>query len=318
MVSFKTIALTGSTGFIGQHIIHQARLMGFSIKALCRKPQPQIEGVSWVVGDLHDMNALNTLVSDVDCVIHTAGLVKALNWNEFERINIEGTANLAQSILALKKSSPVHMVHFSSLAAREPHLSHYARSKNLSEQVLIRLLGQNENTPTTILRPPAVYGPSDKELLPIIKSIGKGLLPIPGNKNNRFSMIYATDLADAALQSLSQTAAYGQCFELDDGKADGYTMEELGLVAADIFNKPVRKVTIPPWFLKTVGIFGNISGFITRRPSMLTSLKANELSHPNWVCAHNRLNETKIWQAQTELGAGLKQTINWYKEQSLL
>ncbi len=313
----KTIALTGSTGFIGQHIIHQARLMGFDIKALCRQPQPEQDGVTWVSGDLHNIDALKELVSGVDAVIHTAGLVKALSWNDFERINVEGSANLAQAILAQNTNDPLHTIHFSSLAAREPHLSHYARSKNLSEQVMQGLLGGSD-TPITILRPPAVYGPMDTELFPIIKSIGKGILPIPASKNNRFSMIYATDLANAALCAISQEQAYGQCYELDDGNAQGYKMEELGEIAANIFNRPVRNVIIPAWVLKTIGVMGSATATITRKPTMLSHLKANELSHPNWVASDNRMNDAEFWQAETNLKQGLESAINWYKKERLL
>jgi nucleoside-diphosphate-sugar epimerase len=313
--AIKTIALTGSTGFIGQHIIQQARLMGFNIKALCRQPQAAQTGVTWVIGDLHNTAALKALVSGVDGIIHTAGLVKALNWDEFERINIEGSANLAKAILNLNTKTKPHTVHFSSLAAREPQLSNYARSKNLSEQVMQALLGVDENTPLTILRPPAVYGPLDKELLPIIKAIKNGFLPILGDKENRFSMIYATDLAIASLKSLWQVEAYGQNYELDDGNIAGYKMEEFGAIASDIFARPLRKILIPNWFLKTIGYIGNVKASITRTPSMLTSLKANELSHPNWVCAHNRLNSTSFWQAETSLRHGLEKSINWYKKE---
>ena len=244
-------------------------------------------------------------------------MVKALSWNDFERINVEGSANLAQAILAQNTNDPLHTIHFSSLAAREPHLSHYARSKNLSEQVMQGLLGGSD-TPITILRPPAVYGPMDTELFPIIKSIGKGILPIPASKNNRFSMIYATDLANAALCAISQEQAYGQCYELDDGNAQGYKMEELGEIAANIFNRPVRNVIIPAWVLKTIGVMGSATATITRKPTMLSHLKANELSHPNWVASDNRMNDAEFWQAETNLKQGLESAINWYKKERLL
>ena len=316
--AIKTIALTGGTGFIGRHIIEVAREKGIIVRALTRRRLPAKAGVNWVLGDMSSTKALAKLIDGADAIIHTAGLTKALSWENFEKTNVGGSANLAQAIVDNRHEKPLHTLLLSSLSAREPQLSDYARSKSLSEQVMQLLLSEGKDTPLTILRPPAVYGPMDQEILPLIKTMKNGRVFIPANRTNRFSMIYAKDLAHAALACLGQKAAFAQCYELDDGAENGYIMEDLSQIAAEIFERPINSTIIPAWALKGFGHLVNLWALIKRQPQMLTRLKVNELLHNDWVAKNNKLNDTKFWQAEVKLDEGLDSTINWYKNQRLL
>ena len=156
------IALTGATGFIGRVLLNHLTHQGFYVKALYRpgssSPGKTIDSVEWIAGSLEDVGSLRTLVADVDVVIHCAGAVRGATLEHFKRINTAGVKQLVQSAVA--QGVPRFLL-ISSLAAREPSLSHYALSKKLGEDVLAECGGEIS---WSVLRPPAVYGPGDREM----------------------------------------------------------------------------------------------------------------------------------------------------------
>jgi nucleoside-diphosphate-sugar epimerase len=153
--------VTGGTGFVGRAVIRELAHRGHKIRALTRQDQSITpEGVTWVSGNLDDTSALDQLVSGAEIIVHIAGLIKARNTREFFSGNEAGTQNLLKSVERTAALKPVRFVHVSTIAAREPQLSPYAASKAAGEAVL---RAASENVSWTILRPPAVYGPEDKE-----------------------------------------------------------------------------------------------------------------------------------------------------------
>ena len=185
------IAITGATGFIGQTICRLLHGEGWKIRALVRSVSraQALRGVvdEWVAGDLDDRAALQKLVRNVDAVVHCAGAVRGASPQAFDRVNVVGVRNLVEVVSSC--SQVPRLLSLSSLAAREPQLSFYAASKRKGEQVLEQ---EAQAISWIALRPPAVYGPGDRELLPLFQMMAKGIAPIPGAKNARFSMISAS------------------------------------------------------------------------------------------------------------------------------
>jgi len=240
------IALTGATGFLGGHVIDAALTAGHQVKALTRRPQPEWAGISWIPGDLQNDAALAELAQDADVLIHMAGVTKALNRRQFFYMNTIGTEQVLQ---AAAEAGVAKVIHVSSLAAREPHLSHYAASKAASEDLLVE-----EDLPFdwAILRPPAIYGPGDLEILKILKASRFGILPALGSRANRFSMIHGADLADYLIGL--GTGPLGQkIIEVDDGADGGYTVAEVAQSLPGRENRRIRTLTIPKFLLIFIG-----------------------------------------------------------------
>jgi uncharacterized protein YbjT (DUF2867 family) len=181
----RSIAVTGATGFVGTETLEQLLAAGFRVRALARSPQPQREGIAWIAGDLHSAQALDALMSGADVVLHIAGVVNAPDRAGFEAGNIRGTANI---IAAMQRASLRRLVHVSSLAARQPDMSHYCWSKAGAENE-VRASGLDWTT----VRPPAVYGPRDTEFRELLRVAKHGILPIP--PAGRASLIHVRDLA---------------------------------------------------------------------------------------------------------------------------
>ena len=310
----KPIAITGGTGFIGSNLIELAVASGLCVRALSRREQPPRPGVEWIAGDLEDQAALGRLVAGTSTVFHCAGLVKALRELDFEAVNVVGSRNLAQAVGA-SPGEPPHLVYLSSLAAREPHLSAYARTKRQGESVIRDALG---DAPWTILRPPGVYGPGDQEILTLIRAMSRGYLPVVSGPASRFSLIHVTDLGAAMLAVANQERCFGRTIEVRDGSAAGYSMADVAAIAETILGRKVRTVPVPAAVLHVSAMFHQLRARISGRPAILSAGKVRELRHPDWLVKTNPLAEEGLWQPVYTLRSGLLETIQGYVEKGLL
>jgi nucleoside-diphosphate-sugar epimerase len=186
----------------------------------------------------------------------------------------------------------------SSLAAGKPHLSDYANSKYSGEQVL-------QNSPTvnwTIFRPPAVYGPGDKEMLPVMKMMRRGLLAHAGPVDQRLSLLHVDDLATAVVSWLS---APNQCrhqtYALDDGTPGGYSWTSMAEAVCD---RKFRILPVPRFLLDGAARLNILfSGLLGYSP-MLSPGKVRELVEPEWLGDNRAFTEATGWHPQMNLQQG--------------
>ena len=257
------------------------------------------QGIALIEGDLESASALNQLVCDCDFVIHGAGAVRGNSQGAFDRVNVLGTLALLNAIGAQPR--PPKILLLSSLTAREPQLSWYAHSKYEGE----RLLGQAANLEWIILRPPAVYGPGDQEMLPIFQWMRRGIALVPGSPDARLSLIHVSDLVDAIVVCLRSEEAIHQVLALCDGKDNGYSWRELANIAAQHWSRKVRLWRIPAWLLNGVAAVNSNAAKITGKAPMLTPPKLRELRHEDWVVDNGPITTITGWAPKLELREGL-------------
>jgi nucleoside-diphosphate-sugar epimerase len=300
------IALTGGTGFVGRAVIEQALAAGHEVRALARKPQAPRVGVTWIAGDLADRAALAELVADAQAVIHVAGLVNAPSPAEFDAANVDGTQAVRNAAVA---AGAVRFVFVSSLSAREPQLSAYGTSKACAEPLV-----RSAAIDWTIVRPPAVYGPYDREMFELFRAAKWGLVPVPGH--GRASVIHVDDLARllVALAPASEAARHAT-FEPDDGKPGGWDHHALALaIGAAVGRRPrvwhvsrammTRAAKVDMWLRKT--------------GAKLTLDRVGYMTHPDWAVGAGAMPPADLWRPHIETGEGLKATARWYREQGWL
>ncbi|MBL79880.1 MAG: epimerase [Nitrosomonadaceae bacterium] len=300
-----TVAVTGATGFIGQLLVQSLIKKGWKVRALTRSPRVSNENIEWIMGDLGNQVALQSLVKNVFAVIHCAGVVRGGSFKEFAYNNVDGTNNLVN--VSIKQIPPPKFLFVSSLAAREPSLSWYAKSKYLAEQIV------SDNSgimPWTIFRPTAVYGPGDKELSPLLRATRYGVLPMVGKKTARYSLIHVSDLVSAMLCWLITNEHIKGVYEIDDGTHGGYSCYSLASIAQDVWKRPVRCFFIP---VTLVSLFAEINlwlaGILQYSP-MLTPGKVREIRHPDWVCDISPLAQVlPNWQPGVRLRDALMKAI---------
>ncbi|BEV01624.1 NAD-dependent epimerase/dehydratase family protein [Novosphingobium olei] len=296
------LAVTGATGFVGQAVLDLAQRRGLEVRALARRPQEPRAGVEWVQGDLADKAALRRLFGRATVVVHIAGVVNAPDAAGFEAGNVTGTMNVIET--ALRVGVP-RLVHVSSLSAREPQLSLYGASKLKGERLV-----KAAPLDWTVVRPPAVYGPRDTEMLELFRLARKGFMPLP--PEGRLSIIHVNDLARLLLALLPPGEdVTGRVFEPDDGQPGGWTHHSLAKAIGVAVGRRVTPMSLPPGLLR----FGaRADRFFRKDKAKLTEDRVGYMCHPDWLAGESNQPPEALWRAKVETRMGLHATAAWYRE----
>jgi len=297
-----TIALTGATGFIGSRLLDQ--LSGKAARALTRRSMKPRRGATWVEGALDQPESLFRLVDGADSVIHIAGAITGRTARDFDSVNVDGTSTLVE---AAKAAGVRRFVHVSSLAAREPSVSLYGVSKAKSEEVV-----GASGLDFVIVRPPAVYGPGDKETLELFKWAKRGIVILP--PSGRTSMIHVDDLARLLLALAEETAPSKKTYEPDDG-CGGVTHHELARSLGEAVGRKPFAVSMPR---KVLGLGALIDQAIRGPNAKLTRDRASYFCHPDWVSEPSRSVPRTLWAPEISLAEGLSETAAWYRSHGWL
>lgn len=298
------LAITGGTGFVGSKLIELALAAGHEVRALARRAQAPRDGVTWIEGALDTPDALVTLATGADAVIHVAGVVNAPDRAGFVAGNIAGT----QAMLAAAHATGVsRFVHVSSLAARRPDLSMYGASKAAAEAVVMA-----SPLDWTIVRPPAVFGPGDREMVDVYRLAARGLalLPPPG----RLSLIAVDDLARLLL-ALARTSGPAAVLEPDDGTEGGWSHRDYArMVGAAVRRRPLAIALPRPLLMLAARADMALRGARAK----LTPDRARYMAHPDWTADPARRPSPALWTPQIATASGIAQTAQWYREQGLI
>lgn len=293
------LALTGATGFVGGHLLGQALAAGHTVRALTRRPQPPRDGLTWVTGDLLHPGRL---ADGAAALIHVAGVVNAPDRAGFASGNIDGT----RAVLAAAQAAGVErFVHVSSLAAREPGLSLYGWSKAEAETLV-------ESAPLgwSVVRPPAVFGPGDLEMLDLFRAARRGLAPAPAG---RFSVIAVEDLA-ALLLALAIAPADRTRYEADDG-GPGYSHADFARAIGRAVGRKVLPLPLPGALLS---LAARADRALRGARAKLTPDRAAYLRHRDWTIDPARRPPPALWTPQRDTAAALDATARWYRANGLL
>lgn len=301
------IAMTGATGFVGAETLEQALEAGHHVTALTRRAQPPRARLKWVPGSLEDGAALDTLVRDADVVVHIAGVVNAPDRDGFEAGNARGTIAV---IDAMRKRGIRRLIHVSSLAAREPDLSDYGWSKELAERHV-----KASALDWTIVRPPAIYGPGDREMLELFRMARRGFMMLP--PGGRLSVVHVGDLARLLLNlSGDREFSHIHLYEIDDGVPGGWDHKEFGAAIGRAVGRPsVKTIATPEWLLS---IAAHMDRTIRGKNAKLTPDRVDYFCHPDWVSANALHVPRHLWMPEIATPEGLKATAAAYREKGWL
>lgn len=301
MVAGLKLAITGGTGFVGGRLIDLALAAGHDIRALTRRPQPVRDGVTWVEGALDQPGSLDRLAAGADAVIHVAGVINARDAAGFEAGNITGTAAM---LAAAEQAGVKRFVHVSSLAAREPRLSIYGATKAGAEALV-----SASAIPSAIVRPPAVYGPGDRETLELFKMAKRGFVLLP--PEGRLSLIHVDDLGRLLLALTSPACPDQLLVEPDDGRHRGWSHEEFGQALGKALGCRVVTLSTPRPILN---LCAQIDRLVRRDRAKLTADRVAYFCHPDWMVDPGRGAPEGLWLPEVETEQGLAKTVKWYRE----
>jgi UDP-glucose 4-epimerase len=326
----EKVLITGASGFVGYHLINEALNNDLEVFAAVRS-NSKVEhlkdlAIEYVSLDYTDISSLkkHLLEKQYDYIIHAAGITRARSAAEYDLVNATYTANLAQAAVELG-SQLKKFVLISSLAAIGPlktlngiitedtapnPITAYGSSKLLAEAKLKAIKDLNY----TILRPTAVYGPRDTGIFIFFKQVSNRLEAYIGHAEQKLSFIYVKDLAKASIKALHGGSM--QTFNLSDGNF--YDKHELGRLTKNILAVKTFKFHLWVIFVKLIaGISEKVSSLRNTAP-ILNLEKLNELTAVNWSCSIDLVKQYLKFDPQYMLEDGLKETLEWYKDNKWL
>jgi nucleoside-diphosphate-sugar epimerase len=321
------VLVTGATGFVGSHVVEAFARAGIHTRAFVRPTSDtrrlQKAGAEVVVGALDDETAVRRAVEGTTAVVHLAALTRAKSEAEYKRVNAEGTALLARAA-AGNGSGPRRFVHLSSLAAAGPPtggrpvcpddtprpLTAYGRSKLAGELALLA----TEGIRSIVLRPPAVYGPRDRDLFTFFRLAVLGILPVPMGPHRPVQLIHAEDLAEAVLRALLVDASG----IVHVAEPMAYPWETVGRMVAQAVGKRARVVRVPASLIAAAAAVSEGVARIGGGATIFNRDKARELLAPGWLCETDAAREKLGFQTRIPLAEGLKETARWYRNEGWL
>jgi nucleoside-diphosphate-sugar epimerase len=324
------VLVTGANGFVGSHICEELSGSGFQVKALVRRTSDLTNirdlDLELAYGDLTDPDSLQKAVAEVDAVVNNAGVTKALDVSLFDRVNFKGTENILKAVEATKPGIG-RFVQISSTAACGPAPSDtpidedhqpapvtaYGRSKLAGERAVLAF---KERCPVTILRPTAVYGPRDKEMLSFFKTIDCHIKPTFGPGECYMNFTYVKDLARAAVRVLKADSPSGQVYFVAEGKS--YSYSEAGDIISDVLGVRALDVHIPVSVMRAAGWISERLANLRNKPSIFTADKVNELTAKYWLVNPSKIERDLGFRSWTPFREGVEETVDWYREKGWL
>jgi nucleoside-diphosphate-sugar epimerase len=339
----EKVFITGASGFIGFHLVQAALEAGMEVHAAVRptsdltflkklKPAADKSGsesLVFVDTDFSSKVLLKELLEKgkYTYIIHAAGVTKAKSAAAYNAVNADYTLNLA--VAAMSAGIPLkRFIFLSSLAAIGPlayaeqqpitettlpiPVTDYGRSKLLAEQSLEEVSG----LPLTIIRPTAVYGPGEKDLFILFKTLSKGLDAYIGKGPQRLSFVYIKDLVTATMAALIKDEKEITVYNISDGQAyDRYALADR---FREISGKHVFRAHLPLTLVKMMaGFLDFVYSFSSTTP-VLNREKLKELTASNWICSIDAARNKLEYRPQYDLRQGLTETLTWYKENKWL
>ena len=310
----RIVAVTGATGFLGRRLIRALAADGWRARILIRRAgdgdwsedAPGAD-LAFVVGDLDDPAALSRLMAGAGVVIHGAGLIKARDRSAFFDINAEGSRRLAHAV------GPGRMIMISSLAAREPQLSDYAGSKRAGEIAARDVLGDR----LQVLRPPAIYGPGDRETLGLFQlAAASPVMPTPADRAARLALAHADDVAGELVGRLTAPWTPG-VFAIGGARPSGYAWREIFQAAARAMSRTPRLVSLPGGLIRGAAAVSEVAAALRGAPAIFTRGKARELLHADWSVPDIERPPGPAWPHR-DLESGFRDTVAWYEDHGWL
>ncbi|MBN2620051.1 NAD-dependent epimerase/dehydratase family protein [candidate division WOR-3 bacterium] len=318
------ILVTGGTGFIGKHLV-AALVPHVHVRALVRRTSDitflqKHKDIEIVYGNLDTEQGLDQALYGMESVVHCAARTIGTTYDEYYRTNTLGTLRLVK---AMQRNKVTNILLLSTNAASGPSasqqpvcetdeprpVSHYGTTKKLAEDII-----QQSGLHFTILRPVAVYGPYDMDMLKYITLIAQGICPVVGFGEKYLNMIYVNDLVHLMVACVVRQAYLDRTFFVHDGHC--YRFSDAVHTIARILGRKVRIVHIPTWCAIAYSLLNEV--LLPPAKRLIRRDKIYELACRYWLCSTEHLKKEFGFEPRYTLAQGMEETIKWYRRHNFL
>jgi nucleoside-diphosphate-sugar epimerase len=256
-----TAFVTGGSGFIGGRLVERLVGEGTTVRALARSEASarRVEelGAEAVRGDLGDRESLAAGAAGAQSAFHLAAHLGEWGpWEEFERVNVEGTRNALAACAEVGVRRFVHCGTEAALMAGEPLVgvdetaplrpdspAPYPATKARAE--LEVRAASREGFETVVLRPRFVWGKGDTTLLPeMVETVEKGQFAWVGGGRNVTDTAHVDNVVEGLLLA-AEKGRPGEAYFLTDGESVVFREFVTELLRSQGVEPPGR--SIPAW-----------------------------------------------------------------------
>ncbi|WP_010663687.1 NAD-dependent epimerase/dehydratase family protein [Marinilabilia salmonicolor] len=322
------VLVTGANGLLATNVIRYLLISGYEVCGLLRNPSkyngPRHQKLSLITGDITNPIQIEEILSDCNYVIHVAALTSQSfpDYKKYEEVNVTATRNL----LKLSVRNKVEKFVFVSSAnafgygtrkipgteetpIKPPFSkSFYARSKAEAQEEVLKFQNQ---IAISVVNPTFIIGPYDAKpgsgQIILMGHRKKIIFAPPGGKN----FVNATDAAKGVVAAMER-GKNGQAYLL---AGENLTFRGFFRKLAQIEKRHPLIITIPPFFLNTAGLFGELLRFLKINTQL-------SITNTKMLCVNNFYTSTKV-KKELEISfngieKGIKECLAWFREAGVI
>lgn len=288
---YKSIFITGATGFVGSYILDELISNGFSVKALIRDKsniRKHYDNCKYIVGDVLKIDTYEHQLDGTECIINLVGIIREIKRKNitFERLHVEATKNL---LMVAERMGIKRFIQMSANGANENSHIKYYRTKYEAEELI-----KTSNLEYTIFRPSIIFGKGDgfitllaknMKRLPLFINFGKGNFPL--------QLIDVNSVATYFVKSINNKQTVNKTFCLCGEKI--YTYIDIVMMIQKSMQLKRIVIPLPVWLINVMTLLlGNVSFFPITHDQLAMLLMGN-------VCNDNSIeNVIKIEKISLE------------------
>ncbi|MBU4268403.1 MAG: NAD-dependent epimerase/dehydratase family protein [Acidobacteria bacterium] len=316
--------VTGSSGFIGGHLVRHLLERGYAVSCLVRPAsEPRaLAGlaVTRISGSYFDLDTLRRAVEGMEYIFHAGAVLSAPDWPGYFRTNVEGTTNIleacAQANPGLRK-----LVVVSSISAVGPALdkkplregddcrpvSLYGKSKYLAEQAAIAFF---DRLPIVIVRPANVLGAGQRELLAVMNLLRRRIVPLISRGEKQTSICFVQDLVRALVLVAENESVRGRTYFV--AAKEFYSWREiLNQLLLEMNLKFVLKIPHP--LMLSVAFVSEAISRLTGNAPLVTRSDLRSARNNYWLCDTSLIREELGFRIEVEFGQGIRDIVRQFK-----
>ncbi len=315
------VLVTGGRGLLGSAVVRELAARDDDVTSFQRTPAGHAPGVREVLGDISDRDAMASAMVGQDAVVHLAARVSMTGpWDDFARVNIEGTEVVLDAAGAAGVGRFVHISSPSVAHSGEPLVGtaampadperargNYARSKAAAERVA--LARDVDGFAVVAIRPHLVWGPGDTQLIGRIAERARaGRLAVVDDGSALIDSTYVDNAAEAIAQALSRCRApdvHGRAFVVSNGQPRT-VFELVSRIALAVGGQPPRR-HVPYPVARSVGAIVERAWARAGRPDEppITAFVAEQLATAHWF-DQRETRRVLAWVPRVSIEEGLE------------
>ncbi|HRO09788.1 MAG TPA: NAD(P)-dependent oxidoreductase [Saprospiraceae bacterium] len=324
----QSVLITGANGFIGGHLAEEAKQHNLKVLAGVRQGSNvgslKDLNIEVVYLNYEDQDQLTAVLKQYkpDYIIHNAGLTRSPSYAQYLKVNRDYLINIVEAIR--KSGIPLKKLLFvSSLAAfgpadfqpdhivRENSMPHPVTQYGKSKLEAENWLKNQSDIPYNIVRPTAVYGPGEKDLLNVFQMVSKGINATAGSGQQQLTLIYVKDLVRLMMLATLTTHTHRAYFGTD-GRV--YGSGDFPQAIAHSLNKKILSIALPVFIVKIGAWISEGIGKITGKYPTLYVERVNEIKARNWQCDTDNLEKDLQFKPAYTMQQAVDETTSWYKQ----